>query len=158
MSRRRQPASISLFPFLSVLMCAIGTLVLVVCGMTLLSLEDEHQTFVVTIEESGPARRGQAYKQQPIYVVCAGSGLTVFRGANQRQDLSSTELSEARLGRLVQEFSSLRGKRWPVLFVKPSGLDHMNRLYRKLSAADVTVGRWAFSEETDFVCTDGDER
>jgi hypothetical protein len=153
--RTRQPAAISLFPFLSVLMCAIGTLVLVVCGMTLLSLESESQTFVVTIEEPGKARRGQAFKQQPVYIVCAGSGLTVFRSATEREELPATTLDDASISRLVGELSDLRGRRWPVLFVKPSGLEHMTRLYRRLSAADIKVGRWAFAEDTDFVCSDG---
>lgn len=152
---RRQPASISLFPFLSVLMCAIGTLVLVICGMTLLSLESGQQTFVVTIEEQGKTRRGQAFKQQPIYVVCAGTGLTIFRSSSEQEKLPTDELDDARMRQLVSELRNLQGKRWPVLFVKPSGLDHMTRLYKRLQAADIKVGRWAFAEDTDFVCDGG---
>jgi hypothetical protein len=139
-------------------MCAIGTLVLVVCGMTLLSLESEQQTFVVTIEEQSKMRRGQAFKQQPVYIVCAGSGLTIFRSSHAQETVPATELDDARVGKLVSELRNLRGKRWPVLFVKPSGLDHMTRLYKRLTAADIKVGRWAFAESTDFVCDDGTER
>jgi hypothetical protein len=152
---RRQPASISLFPFLSVLMCAIGTLVLVICGMTLLSLESEQQTFVVTIEEQGKTRRGQAFKQQPVYIVCAGAGLTIFRSSSEQETLPAEQLDDARIGKLVSELRKLQGQRWPVLFVKPSGLDHMTRLYTRLTAADIKVGRWAFAEDTNFVCEDG---
>jgi hypothetical protein len=144
-----------LFPFLSVLVCAIGMLVVVFAGTALTSLESTSQTYVVSIREVQQRDPGQAWEREPVYIVCDAAGVTVYRSADDMEVIPSEALEGsagyARLQELVDSMVRLRRQRWPVLFVKPSGLRHMELLYGLLGEADVRVGKWAFSEESNIV-------
>lgn len=153
--RRSQPIGLALFPFLSVLLCAIGTMVVVFAGTVLTSLDATRQTFVVSIGEIEARRPGQAWRRQPVYVLCADGGLTVFYSSQRVARLPAAALQgaggERRLGELADSLDRLRAQRWPVLFVKPSGVQAMERLYPRLRRRGIPVGRWAFSEGSTLV-------
>lgn len=160
--RSRAPSpTLPLFPFLSVLLCAIGTLVVVFAGTALTALESPAQTYVVSVREAQARRHGQEWQREPVYILCESSGLTVFWSAEEieripRQELEE-EAGEIQLERLAGSMSRLRQQRWPVLFVKSGGGDLMRRLYDRLREHRVTVGKWAFGEHSTIV-VEGDSQ
>jgi hypothetical protein len=148
------PARVPLFPFLSVLLCAVGTLVVVFAGVALSGLESSAQTFVVSVREARGRAPGREWERQPIYVLCDRGGLVVYRSADDVRRLPAASLDggEAELLRLADSMERLREQRWPVLLIKPSGLPYCTRLYDHLAARRVRVGKWAFAEAATIVC------
>lgn len=67
--RRTQDPELSLFPFLSVLAAVMGTLVLIIAGMSKIALANPKQR--IEIEAWDPARK------KPVYVECFAGGLRV---------------------------------------------------------------------------------
>jgi hypothetical protein len=152
---RRTPPGLSVFPFLSVLLCATGTLLVVLVGTSLTAIGTTRQTFVVSIREARPRATGADWDRQPIYVVCDGSGLTVYRSADDVRRVPADVLDgpggDGALLSLTDALARLRQESWPVLFVKPSGLAYMQRLYARLEDRQVRVGKWAFAEDSRIV-------
>ena len=155
MQRRRIPRNkaanqVSLFPFLSVLVCAKGALIVVFCVVSLCSLESTQQTFVVTVRNARVRRTGEAQVREPIYVLCDASGLTVHLSPANTQRLAVSKLNGpgggAIFNQLARDLGRLSRERWPVLFVKPSGIKHARALQKALKARNVRMGKWAFGE------------
>jgi len=155
MPRQRQPATLSLFPFLSVLLCAMATLVVVLAGTALTSLNSTSQTFVVSVREAQARRQGEAWVRQPVYVLCDRGGVTVYRSADDIRRIPREALAspagDAELTMLADSLASLRQERWPVVFVKPGGVETMMRLQALFRERRVDMGKWAFAEGSTVV-------
>ncbi len=67
--RRTKDAEFSLFPFLSVLVSVMGTLILIIAGMTQIGLASPKQR--VEIDAFDPARKN------PVYVECQKEGVLI---------------------------------------------------------------------------------
>jgi len=161
--RRRRPAlTLSLFPFLSVLMCAIGVMAVVFTATSMASLESTSQTFVVTVRDVPPLKPGEKVQREPTYVVCDASGLTVYQSPTEVYRFPAADFSKPDIEARIDAFVSSsivphETGRWPVLFVKPSGLKYMLPFYARLRKPDlktghVRVGKFAFAEDAVLEC------
>lgn len=154
MARTSQP-QITLFPFLSVLMCAIGAMITVFVGTSLTAVEDTQQRWAVTVRDVAPRSAGKQFSQEPIYIICDAQGLAIYYSPREKEQVSPADLAEGRsestIRQLVDTIARRSRERWPVFLVKPSGLNWMLPLYEALHRRNVPVGKFAFAETTEFV-------
>jgi hypothetical protein len=112
-SRAGAKPSISLFPFLSVLAAVMGTLALVIIGMTLLSLQSSAQ--VVELTPTGS-------RKTPVYVECRQEGLLVHPEGIQIP-ADGLERADGPWASRVAEIAGDAGRQYVVFLVRPNGID-----------------------------------
>jgi hypothetical protein len=126
--RRKSGLEVSLFPFLSVLAAVMGTLVLVISGMSQLSLADPDQTLDISSREGTD--------KIPRYVECQRDGLVIYP-----IDVGETRASKTRfvpLSSITDDSSGwssfLAGlhtskQYYLLLLVRPDGIDAFDKAY-----------------------------
>lgn len=156
MPRFRTTPTIALFPFLSVLMCAVGLMVVVfACGSLFSLLSAEKKFTLIMDSDENMTPRPWDDRQQPVYVLCSGDGLRVFYSTTRIEGISynsasPSPMAETSVRNLVQFLTEQAGRRWAVLLVRPSGIDQMRDLRGRLDRQGLVYGRWPFGESTSF--------
>jgi hypothetical protein len=156
MARPRSIPALSLFPFLSVLMCAIGLMSIVFASSSITTLNSKSQKFtlIITPEENAPKRPWDD-RLHPVYFVCSGDGVRVFFSGRERVDIllpvqGESQQGLATLADVVRRIRGMADHRWAVLLVKPSGVDNLGRVRSLLDEAGLSYGRWPFAEDSSF--------
>jgi hypothetical protein len=135
---RRKPRDpeVTLFPFLSVLAAVMGTLILIIAGMSQIALAKPKQG--VDIEAFTPG------KKSPVYVECRRDGVLI----HPDDPLEGTPAFVPRraLGRVDGPWSALRTRldldntRYLLLMVRPDGIGTFNQARESMSGTNVDVG------------------
>ncbi len=142
--RRKSEDTISLFPFLSVLTCAIGVLIVIISGQNLLAFGDSDQL----IEIGSQAEQ----EEQPIYVECDGDGI-IIHPEQTRVPIASLYESSKGMKQLLGQLQAGPGKKYLVLLVRPSGIDSYERCLRIAKQKDIKVGKDALLSGGDVIFT-----
>ena len=123
--------AVSLFPFLSVLAGVIGTLALLVAGMTLIGLQDTDQIIELPHEK--------ATEKTPVYVECRHDGLLIHpEGTYVPQE--EIEEDDNAWEQLLGDLEAHSAERYLVLLLRPDGLDSFESAYPMARGADIDVG------------------
>ena len=126
---KRAQLAITLFPFMDVLTGVIGVLMLIICALALLGLNQSTIVFDMT----------NAMKDgHPIFIECLDDRIIVYNedefeillGDNPQRTLSET----------VNQLSRLKRSHRFVLAVRPSGVATYDRLEQLLIGADLRYG------------------
>jgi hypothetical protein len=151
-----------MFPFLSVLAAVMGTLVLIISGMSQVSLASPNQLIDPTPEE--------ATEKSPIYVECSVKGLLIYpddvaeRPKNKpikpvfvpRKEVQS---EGSAWSRLLERLQREHEQRYLILLVRPDAIGLFDKVYRMAQATEIDIGydplhqlgnvRFTHREETD---------
>jgi len=127
---RRSALGVSLFPFLTVLAVVMGTLTLIISGMTLLALPDTKQV-IDPVASSG-------HQKQPLYIECQEDRLLVHPGARpiplnpppeddgdlwaRAEGFVDTLHNNADFTQVISEISRNRDQRYVILLIRPRGI------------------------------------
>lgn len=111
--RHRSTLTVSLFPFLSVLAAVMGTLTLVISGMTLLSLQNSTQV----VE---PPPRGST--KTPVYVECRQEGL-LFQPEGRAVPRDEIEQKDGPWLKRLDEIAKNHTKQYVVFLIRPNGVE-----------------------------------
>jgi hypothetical protein len=128
--RKRRAQTISLFPFLSVLAATIGTLALVISGMTSMSLLTSSQ--VVEKIADGSLKK-------PLYVECRKEGLLIHP---KKTFIPLDEISDrrGRWSRCLESIEDHSGHQCLVLLIRPNGIDSFQRASARAERANIDYG------------------
>ena len=134
--RKTKDPEFSLFPFLSVLVSVMGTLILIIAGMTQIGLASPKQR--VEIDAFDPS------KKNPVYVECQKEGLLIHpddpaSGAPvfvARRDLSEPDSAWHALRRRLQYDST----RYLQMLVRPDGVGTFGEVRAAMSDTGIDVG------------------
>ena len=123
--------AVSLFPFLSVLFGVIGTLSLVIAGMTAIGLQDTDQ--FVELE------RDRLTGKTAVYVECRKEGLLLHP---EQTELPLDELLDdnGAWARRLDTIKSKSTKEYLVLLVRPNGIESFDAAFVMARLADIDVG------------------
>lgn len=135
---RRKPhdPEVSLFPFLSVLAAVMGTLILIIAGMSQIALARPRQG--VDVEAFKPG------KKTPIFVECRKKGLLIH--PDDPLTGKPVEVSRAELDDIGSPWHTLRTRlelddsHYLMLLVRPDGVGTFNAARESVSAGSIDIG------------------
>ncbi|MBL8740633.1 MAG: hypothetical protein JNK04_06060 [Myxococcales bacterium] len=137
MARRKpQDPEVSLFPFLSVLAAVMGTLILIIAGMSQIALARPRQG--VDVDAFTPG------KKTPIFVECRKKGLLIH--PDDPMSGKAIEVSRAELEDIGSPWHTLRSRleldnsRYLMLLVRPDGVGTFNDARESVSGLNIDVG------------------
>lgn len=119
--RRRSKNSameMELFPFLSILACTIGTLILLIVAMTAQTLSDEREITIIAKSDGS----GLNKTKTPRYLECRKNGLVIYP-SEVFVPFSDLSLPNNPLEQLLQEIREKRHQEYVIVAVKPEGIE-----------------------------------
>ena len=128
--RRTGRVSVSLFPFLDILASAIGTMALVIAGVSSLLLSQANQIV-------DPSPNGTGLK--PRYVECRAEGLLIHP---ERTEVSLDELAdkENAWDALLAELQPRRYWEYVIFLVRPDGLEAFEKARSSIEGKSIEFG------------------
>ncbi|MDY7014653.1 MAG: hypothetical protein SVX43_13825, partial [Cyanobacteriota bacterium] len=114
----RSSIKIELFPFLSVLACTIGTLILMIIVMTSQMLgEQQKEVRIVARTEAGTNQ-----ERIPVYIECRSDGVVLYPSETfvPAQNLNSPR---SPFGQLLERISQNRDREYIIAAVRPDGFE-----------------------------------
>jgi hypothetical protein len=139
-ARRRGAASIGsslsaeLFPFLSVLACVIGTLILLVILVTSGLLGSRRS--ITLIAERGD---GQNATLRPRYVEVTGEGVVLHPGG-ESVPTSRLGRRDTPLAKLLRDVAANRNREYVIVALRPSGYPHFGRVRDQVEGRGIKIG------------------
>lgn len=131
-SRRRKPLEIDLLPFLSVLSCTIGSLILLVVVISTSAVGDKRTVKILPLDD-----RGNNGTRIPQYIECSSSGARLHQWNTL---IPESELTENR--RLVSYLSELAQTRseYVIVAIRPDGYSCFETVRREVEKARLDIG------------------
>jgi len=140
MARRKGGASIGsslsaeLFPFLSVLACVIGTLILLVILVTSGLLGSRRS--ITLVAEWG---QGRNVTLRPRYVEVTGEGVVLHPGG-ETVPSSRLDRRDTPLAKLLREVAANKDGEYVIVALRPSGYPHFDRVRDQVEGRGIKIG------------------
>ena len=133
---RKQQTEIELFPFLSVLACTIGTLILLIIVLTTQALEPQEAIVVAKTEEDS---KGANKNKIPIYIECREDGFVLHPSKEfaPRADLYD---EKSPLRKLVATLKSQKEEKYLIVILRPDGLEMFNKIRELVTKEEIDIG------------------
>ncbi len=135
---RKQHAEVELFPFLSVLACTIGTLILLIVVLTTQSLEPQEAVVVAKIDQ-GSQGKGSNKDKSPLYIECRQDGFILhpqkeFAPRADLYDVKST------LRKTIAELKKNKDKQYLIVILRPDGLEMFDKIRELVAEEGIDIG------------------
>ena len=133
---RKQQTEIELFPFLSVLACTIGTLILLIIVLTTQALEPQEAIVVAKTEDDS---KGANKNKIPIYIECREDGFVLHPSKEfaPRADLYD---EKSPLRKLVATLKSQKEEKYLIVILRPDGLEMFNKIRELVTKEEIDIG------------------
>ncbi|WP_448514761.1 hypothetical protein [Parathermosynechococcus lividus] len=141
---RRQPLQLDLFPFLSILACTIGTLILLVVVISVSSLTRERTTVQILARETA-----QNDGRAPRYLECRRDGVVIHP---QRQLVPQSQLA-SNTSLLAIYLANLRNRgdrEYVIIAVRPDGFPCFEQVREQVERAGLAIGYEPFNAEWEL--------
>jgi biopolymer transport protein ExbD len=146
MSRRftsnKQKTEVELFPFLSVLACTIGTLVLLIVVLTTQALKP--QEAVVVAKTDVPVKtdkdgKGSNQQKVPVYIEARKDGFILYPGKKfaPRTDLYD---EKSALRKTIANLKANKQKQYLILILRPDGLEMFDKARQLVVGQGIDIG------------------
>jgi hypothetical protein len=140
MARRKGGASVGssltaeLFPFLSVLACVIGTLILLVILVTS-GLLGSRRSITLVAQLS----TGSSVALRPHYIEVTGEGVVLHPGG-ETVPSSRLEGDDTPLAELLRNVSANKGEEYIIVALRPSGYPNFSRVRDQVEGRGIQIG------------------
>lgn len=136
---RRKPHSRSsiemeLFPFLSVLACTIGTLILLIIVITTQTLSSEKQVKIVARNETG---KNQA--KTPRYLECREDGIVIYPEEKFVPTINISNSNSA-LSQLISDVQKNSNQEYLIVAIRPKGIKVFRQVRTIIEKAKIDIG------------------
>lgn len=141
--RKRRPLELDLFPFLSVLACTIGTLILMVVVISTSSLSKEQQSVQILARDTA-----QNDGKTPRYVECRGNGAVI----HPQQTLVPLRDLENSTSLLAVFLNGVRARpsEYIIIAVRPDGFECFEQLRYQVEQAGIRIGYEPFNADWEL--------
>ena len=131
---RKRQTEVELFPFLSVLACTIGTLILLIIVLTTQALEPQ-EAVVVAIDESGGTNRNKT----PLYIEAREDGFILHPSKEfaPRADLYD---ERSPLRTTIANLKANKDEQYLILILRPDGLEMFDRIRELVEQDGIDIG------------------
>jgi hypothetical protein len=130
--RTRQSIQIDLFPFLSILACTIGSLILLIIVLTSEIIGSQKQVTIVAKSDNGLNQ-----SKQPRYIECQADGVIVYPD----QVLVASSVLESKfspMGILLERIDP--SQEYLIIAVRPDGIDTFKRVRSLVEGRGIDIG------------------
>lgn len=131
---RKNHAQIELFPFLSVLACTIGTLILLIIVLTTQSLSQQEVIIVAKEDE-----KGINAKKNPRYIECRENGV-ILHPSEELITLSQLQQPNSPLKKLIAEVKANREREYLIVALRPNAIDVFDRVRDMVEQEKIDIG------------------
>ena len=120
-SPKKKYAEVELFPFLSILACTIGTLILLIIVLTTQALNKQE---VIIVAREG---NGVNASKTPFYLECRSTGVVIYPGKEfvPRDRLGN---ADSALQQLLNTVTKNRDRNYIILALRPNAIDTFNQV------------------------------
>ncbi|NET62367.1 MAG: hypothetical protein F6K47_41575 [Symploca sp. SIO2E6] len=130
----RQSNNVELFPFLSVLVCTIGTLILLIIVASSQILSSQSEVAIIAKSEDGKNQ-----KKTPHYIECKEDGI-IIHPSQEFVALPNLANSSSALGKLILQVSDRKEQEYIIVAVRPNGFQVFDEVRNLLEQADIDIG------------------
>ena len=139
--RRKQQTEVELFPFLSVLACTIGTLILLIIVLTTQALEPQEAVVVVKADEDS---QGSNTSKTPLYIEAREDGFILHpselypnKEFAPRADLYD---EQSPLRKTIANLKANRDEQYLILILRPDGLEMFDKARELVQEEGIDIG------------------
>ena len=138
-SRRYQPSrpsnQVELFPFLSVLACTIGSLILLIIVITTQTFSEDSQevTIIAQTEE------GFNSAKSPHYIVCQEDGV-VIHPSQEFVPEQQIGTENSALAELIAQISRRKNSEYLIVAVRPNGIEVFKKVRDLVEGQGIDIG------------------
>lgn len=132
---RKNRAEIELFPFISVLACTIGTLILLIIVMTTQALEPQEAVVVAKTEEGKGANKNKT----PIYIECRQDGF-ILHPSKEFAPRADIYDEQSPLRKTIARLKANKDKQYLIVILRPDGLEMFNQIRNLVQEQGVDIG------------------
>jgi hypothetical protein len=142
--RRRSKSSkivLELFPFLSVLACTIGSLILLIIVVSTETLNNNPEVTIIARSEGGVNQ-----KKQPRYIECKEDGIVIYPSQEfvSKNDMTK---SNSPLTKFINEVKKNKDKEYIIVAVRPSGIEVFDTLRDIIMGEEIDIGYEPIEED-----------
>lgn len=136
MRRRSRISKIEteLFPFLSVLACTIGTLILLIIVVSTETLSDNPEVTIIAKSEDGLNKQ-----KQPRYIECKGDGVVIYP-SEIFVPLAQLNQANSPLLKLIAEVKEKQDQEYVIVAVRPSGIEVFQQVRELIETEGIDIG------------------
>ena len=135
--RRRTSAKnhieVELFPFLSILACTIGTLILLIIVLTTQALEQQEVTIIAKTEQ------GENQSKAPRYIECRQNGVVLYPSEEFVPQEKLDDPNSA-LQKLIAQVKANKDKEYLIVALRPNGIDIFERIRNLVEDEGIDIG------------------
>ena len=133
---RKRQTEVELFPFLSVLACTIGTLILLIIVLTTQALEPQEAVVVAKIDENS---RGDNRSKTPLYIEARQDGFILHPSQEfaPRADLYD---EQSPLRNAITNLKANKDEQYLILILRPDGLEMFNKIRELVEQDGIDIG------------------
>ena len=142
--RRRSKSNkivLELFPFLSVLACTIGSLILLIIVVSTETLNNNPEVTIIARSEGGVNQ-----KKQPRYIECKEDGIVIYP---RQEFVSKSDMTKSHspLTKFINEVKKNKDKEYIIVAVRPSGIEVFDTLRDIIMGEEIDIGYEPIEED-----------
>jgi hypothetical protein len=130
----RRSIQIELFPFLSVLACTIGTLILLIIVVSTQILGNEREVTIIARGETGTNE-----SKTPRYIECQQDGVIIYPHQTF-VPLAEIDRPDSALSRLLDEVEKNRDRQYLIVTMRPQGIEVFKRVREAIERRGIDIG------------------
>lgn len=133
---RKRQTEIELFPFLSVLACTIGTLILLIIVLTSQALEPQEAVVIAKTDENS---KGANKTKTPLYIESREDGFVLHPNKEfaPRADLYDPE---SPLRKTIADLKANKDEQYLILILRPDGLEMFEKVRQLVEEEGIDIG------------------
>ncbi|OKH23201.1 hypothetical protein NIES593_10155 [Hydrococcus rivularis NIES-593] len=140
MSRRshsRPSIETELFPFLSVLACTIGTLILLIIVLTMQLFTSQREVAIVAKNKTNEI--GKNRSKTPHYIECRHDGV-IIHPSQKFVAQENLEDPNSALINLISEVKAKRDREYVIVALRPDGLEVFQKVRDLIEKEEIDIG------------------
>lgn len=124
---------VELFPFLSILACTIGTLILLIIVLTTQALEKQDVAIIAKTEN------GENKSKSPRYIECRRDGVVLYPSEEfvPQEQLDSPNSA---LKKLIAEVKANNDREYLIVALRPNGIDVFEQVRQLVEGEGIDIG------------------
>ena len=133
---RKRQTEIELFPFLSVLACTIGTLILLIIVLTTQALEPQEAVVVAQVDEK---TQGSNNSKSPLYIECRKDGFVLHpqKEFAPRADLYDEKSS---FRKAIADLKQNKDEQYLIVILRPDGIEMFDKVRELVVDEGIDIG------------------
>jgi biopolymer transport protein ExbD len=131
----KKHAEIELFPFLSILACTIGTLILLIIVMTTQAVNQGEVSIVAKTDN----KDGTNKTKNPRYIECRDDGVVLYP-SKKFVPIAKIKDPNSDLEKLIAQIKKNRDREYLIVALRPDGIDVFNIIRDRVRNEKIDIG------------------